>query len=207
MRECGSRLDPRLERFWRVVSNRQLIANRLNALKSTGPRSDSGKQQVRLNALRHGFTSLNRTEMQENILSELIHLLLAEHGCQDFAYHIASKIFEYERTEQYLFGLALREQKGKGGLIDHTALELTEQETINLSIEKSDLERTLINIPMSNPDRNTVQWKIKSLSFLIKESIKKQRRIIDNAANEAYRSRQHFKRSSNQLIKALKLVR
>ncbi|HTS50894.1 MAG TPA: hypothetical protein VMH05_23270 [Bryobacteraceae bacterium] len=32
-------------------------ANRLNALHSTGPRTDSGKQRSSLNALRHGLTS------------------------------------------------------------------------------------------------------------------------------------------------------
>ena len=36
---------------------RQLQANRLNALKSTGPRSEEGKRASRRNALRHGLTA------------------------------------------------------------------------------------------------------------------------------------------------------
>jgi hypothetical protein len=38
------------------VSEARLRANRLNAQKSTGPRTEQGKQRSRLNATRHGFT-------------------------------------------------------------------------------------------------------------------------------------------------------
>jgi hypothetical protein len=38
-------------------TERFLAANRANARKSTGPRTERGKQRVRFNALRHGFRS------------------------------------------------------------------------------------------------------------------------------------------------------
>ena len=40
-----------------MTSFRQFAANRRNALRSTGPRTESGKQQSRLNAVRHGLTA------------------------------------------------------------------------------------------------------------------------------------------------------
>jgi hypothetical protein len=40
-----------------MTSWRQFEANRRNALKSTGPRTEAGKQQSRRNALRHGLTA------------------------------------------------------------------------------------------------------------------------------------------------------
>jgi hypothetical protein len=40
-----------------VTSLRQLDANRRNALKSTGPKSELGKQHSRCNAMRHGLTA------------------------------------------------------------------------------------------------------------------------------------------------------
>ena len=40
-----------------MTSLKQLEANRRNALKSTGPRTENGKHASRRNALRHGFTA------------------------------------------------------------------------------------------------------------------------------------------------------
>jgi hypothetical protein len=40
-----------------MTSYRQIEANRRNALKSTGPRTDAGKQASRCNAVRHGLTA------------------------------------------------------------------------------------------------------------------------------------------------------
>src|SRR6266478_1801921 len=50
----------------RMTSPRQIEANRLNALKSTGPTSANGKHVSRRNALRHGFTAETVLEPLEN---------------------------------------------------------------------------------------------------------------------------------------------
>jgi len=41
----------------KTVSAKQIAANRKNSLRSTGPRTEEGKEKVRLNALRHGLLS------------------------------------------------------------------------------------------------------------------------------------------------------
>src|SRR5215472_10692703 len=40
-----------------MTSYRQIEANRRNALKSTGPRTEAGKEASRRNAVRHGLTA------------------------------------------------------------------------------------------------------------------------------------------------------
>jgi hypothetical protein len=40
-----------------MTSLRQIAANRRNASKSTGPRSDEGRQRSRCNAVRHGLSA------------------------------------------------------------------------------------------------------------------------------------------------------
>ena len=40
-----------------MTSFRQIEANRRNALKRTGPKTEAGKQQSRCNAVRHGLTA------------------------------------------------------------------------------------------------------------------------------------------------------
>ena len=49
-----------------MTSLRQIEANRQNALKSTGPKTETGKQRSRRNALRHGFTAETVIEPLEN---------------------------------------------------------------------------------------------------------------------------------------------
>jgi hypothetical protein len=40
-----------------MTSYKQIEANRRNALKSTGPKSEAGKQTSRCNSVRHGLTA------------------------------------------------------------------------------------------------------------------------------------------------------
>ncbi len=49
-----------------MTSLRQLEANRQNARRSTGPRTDEGKRQSRRNALRHGLTAETVIEVLED---------------------------------------------------------------------------------------------------------------------------------------------
>src|SRR5438067_1915523 len=50
----------------KLISDRQLRANRANAQNSTGPRTEEGKQRSRLNGLRHGITGQVSIMTDEN---------------------------------------------------------------------------------------------------------------------------------------------
>ena len=49
-----------------MTSNAQIDANRRNSLKSTGPKTERGKERSRLNALRHGMTAKQLVVSQED---------------------------------------------------------------------------------------------------------------------------------------------
>jgi hypothetical protein len=55
-----------------MTSFRQFEANRRNALMSTGPRTENGKQQSRRNALKHGLTAETVIEPLENPEEHLV---------------------------------------------------------------------------------------------------------------------------------------
>jgi len=52
-----------------MTSHKQFEANRQNAQKSTGPRTENGKRRSRLNALRHGLAAETVVEALENLAS------------------------------------------------------------------------------------------------------------------------------------------
>jgi hypothetical protein len=49
-----------------MSSQKQIDANRRNAIKSTGPKSETGKANARMNALRHGLTAEQAVLPHEN---------------------------------------------------------------------------------------------------------------------------------------------
>jgi hypothetical protein len=49
-----------------MTSLRQIEANRRNALRSTGPKTEEGKKRSRRNAVRHGLTAETVIEMLED---------------------------------------------------------------------------------------------------------------------------------------------
>ncbi|MGA3041735.1 MAG: hypothetical protein ABSF54_13190 [Bryobacteraceae bacterium] len=50
-----------------MATKRQIAANRRNALKSTGPRSENGKAISRFNALRHGLYAKSGVRSPESL--------------------------------------------------------------------------------------------------------------------------------------------
>ena len=55
----GVRTEHDVSRVRRPISERKLQANRANAQRSTGPRTEAGKAASRRNALKHGILSLS----------------------------------------------------------------------------------------------------------------------------------------------------
>src|SRR6266700_976220 len=95
-----------------MTSHRQIEANRQNALKSTGPNTQNGKQQSRRNALRHGFTAETVIEplecpeeyraFEEAIVSEYIPQTPVE---RELVHRLASLFWRLRRATSIETGL------------------------------------------------------------------------------------------------------
>lgn len=58
-----------------MASERQMLANRRNAQKSTGPKTASGKKRSSQNAYKHGLSLPTRNVGSQEQLEELLHVL------------------------------------------------------------------------------------------------------------------------------------
>jgi hypothetical protein len=95
-----------------MTSLRQIEANRHNALRSTGPKTETGKRQSRRNALQHGFTAETVLEPLENpeeyrafedaIVSEYLPQTPVEH---ELVHRLASVFWRLRRASSIETGL------------------------------------------------------------------------------------------------------
>lgn len=73
-------------------------ANRLNAQRSTGPRSVRGKKSSSLNALRHGLSVPVEQLVQSQLVTRLQQLIEGEGIDPDSARDLSLKILDFERN-------------------------------------------------------------------------------------------------------------
>jgi hypothetical protein len=106
-----------------MISDKQLEANRRNALKSSGPRTETGRNNSRLNALRHGITGQVTTMTDEdraahNQFSKALLESLAPEGAMEIqlAQRIATDSWRLNRAsaiEDNLFALGQLQNGGQ----------------------------------------------------------------------------------------------
>jgi hypothetical protein len=80
-----------------TISHRRSLANRYNALKSTGPRSASGKRVSSQNSRKHGLNSA--PDFESSLEYQALVNLIEEEGFSAFACaDIASSLLNYRRV-------------------------------------------------------------------------------------------------------------
>jgi len=106
-----------------MTTDRQIEANRLNALKSTGPKTTEGKEQSRLNAVRHGMAGENVgvEEMLSNQFKDRREKRAAAYQLEGeqaewMLDRLVASSFRIERCEQ-TFDAVVVEQMTRAGLV------------------------------------------------------------------------------------------
>ncbi len=85
-----------------MVSAKQIAANRANAFKSSGPRSEEGKFRAKLNSSKHGLS----LPVDERVFADQIKAIppLIREDCETDAQaaELAKRIIYFERNEEFL---------------------------------------------------------------------------------------------------------
>ena len=110
-----------------MVSQKQLLANKLNAKKSTGAKTPEGKQESSLNAIKHGLTCEKYVAIGENKteFETLKQRVLSEFRIFDVKSEIyVSKIIKYEWSLR-------RFQSIETGILSRESLDYSKSEIIS----------------------------------------------------------------------------
>ena len=107
-----------------MASDKQIVANQLNAKKSTGPRTSAGKRRVSKNAFQHGLATVAADEetdaMAEGLLADLYagqdRSVIARERARDVA-ELQSLIIRARAAKTELFNKA-SDEPGLGELLD-----------------------------------------------------------------------------------------
>lgn len=190
------------------ASTQKRQANRRNALRSTGPKSVAGKRRSSANSTSHGLSTEIALDTFDPLVNSLTELVAQEGLDTQSAQELVIKILDYERN------LAHQRALFAGSLLTNASNRLlTSAETergvrelfgreIDLLNDHVDWER-FNNRPLTKRDQKfIVNQKLKMQKLWLRMSTRTQR----SKAREEANSLRYLKRSSNQLIKALKAL-
>jgi hypothetical protein len=119
-----------------MTSDRKIVANRSNAQKSTGPRSNAGRQVSRRNALRHGLAiAIGSDPALHEDIEKLAKLLTSSSGRQE--------VSEFARAAAEAEHDLLRIRKIRASLFEkHYFADTTALEGLtDLNVKLAKLER------------------------------------------------------------------
>lgn len=180
-----------------MTSLKQRAANRRNAQRSTGPKSDSGRGRSAVNALKHGLTSPIEATVWGPKVSELEPLLRSEGLGAGEARELARRLVEFERNVDYQRQRFLETKSGepRKQIIPDAAktdIEIAGQIALLRGSKQTH------QIGMDRPLAREVQ------KFFEQVANREIRQANRDVALEIKNADRYLRRAANQLIKQLK---
>lgn len=180
-----------------MTSLKQRAANRRNAQRSTGPRSDSGRGRSAVNAIKHGLTSPVEATVWGSKVSELELLLRSEGHNVAEARELARRLVEFERNVDY------QRQRFPEGLTGEPRKQIVPDAA------KKDIEvagqiaflRGSKQTHLLGMDKPLARQMQKFFERVANRQIKQANR---DAVKELKNADRYLRRAANQLIKQLK---
>jgi len=192
-----------------MTSPRKRLANKANASKSTGPKTEAGMRAASLNATTHGLSVATDPDSLDPIAERVASLIASGGIDQALARNLAAKIIDYERCMEHQRALLAQEstppmsqeqhgQRRQSRLGQMFGKELSmlddvlkEQEFLSGRVLKSDLNFRL-------------RMKFRMDKLVAKVQAKSDRSSQQVANRREISAARHYKRATNQLIKGLK---
>jgi len=177
----------------------QRRANRRNALKSTGPKTKTGKRRASLNAVSHGLSAQADPTWRDGRVAAIEVALQGEQLPDADVRRVAEAIFEFERNiahQREIF--ATRHAGDDEGAGESIVIEAGA--ALNDEID----EMLMIDERHGGPDEDERAWLIEAQKFMRRQQRINHARAKRDAVEEIVRAERYMRRAGNQLVKALK---
>lgn len=188
-----------------MTSPKQRAANRANALKSTGPKSELGRRKAAVNATQHGLSLPIDTRIYKKEIAAVSKLIRDECESDDQATELAKRIIDFERNEAYLMKLGdeFPMDELKAWKISSPRLQLNHLIQTHRNKERASITFTTPNKKPKGKERT------EEIKF-IEDFIKLQDKVLIGKVRSNERmldlSVRYQKRAINQLVKGVRLV-
>jgi hypothetical protein len=185
-----------------MTSPKQKAANRLNAIKSTGPRSTEGIRSASLNAVKHRLSLPVSEQFFGEKIAAVTALVRAECVSDHQAKELAKRIIDFERNEQFLrdFNTDEAEAELKAWMYCATRFEL-----IQLAKAHENKQKAWITFTTSNK-KPKGKARIEEMKFIEGFMRIQDKTLVGNIKREKNKQSaviRYQKRATNQLVKAV----
>ena len=177
----------------------QRRANRRNALKSTGPKTKTGKRRASLNAVSHGLSAPADPVWREGRVAAIEGALKGERLPDADVRRVAEAIFEFERNIAHQREIVEKRHAGDNeGAGESVVLE--NDAALSNEID----EMLMIDERHGGQDEDERSWLIEAQKFMRRQQRLQHARAKRDAVEEIVRADRYMRRAANQLVKALK---
>ena len=182
-----------------MTSIAQRRANRRNALKSTGPKTKTGKRRASLNAVSHGLSAPADPVWREGRVAAIEGALKGERLPDADVRRVAEAIFEFERNIAHQREIFEKRQ----AVDDEGAGESVVLEN-DAALSNEIDEMLMIDERHGGPDEDERSWLIEAQTFMRRQQRLQHARAKRDAVEEIVRAERYMRRAANQLVRALK---
>ena len=185
-----------------MASPKQKAANRLNAIKSTGPRTKEGTRQASLNAVKHRLSLPVSEQLYGKEIAAVAALVRDECTSDRQAKEFAKRIIDYERNEQFLLDFNTDEVDAELKAWMYCAPRF---ELIQLAKAHENKQKAWVTFTTSNKKPKGKE-RVEEMQFIKGFMRIQDKTLVGNIKREKNKQSaaiRYQKRATNQLVKAV----